>query len=59
MAASKMNIFPPAAPLRLEPVTPPSLREPRRRWVEHQVLLIRTLAKVPRTITSWLPRREP
>jgi hypothetical protein len=33
-------------------VTPPSV--PGAIW-----LRIRTLAKVPRTITSWLPRREP
>ena len=39
-------------------VTPPSSREPSGPAGSIRFLM-RTLAKVPRTMTSWLPRREP
>ena len=39
-------------------VTPPSSREPSGRGGSIRFLM-RTLAKVPRIITSWLPRRAP
>ena len=39
-------------------VSPPSSREPFSSGGSIRFLM-RTLAKVPRIITSWLPRREP
>ena len=57
MAASKMNIFAPLRPLALEGVAA-LLARAIGSGRDHQVLM-RTLAKVPRTITSWLPRRAP
>ena len=49
IAASKIDI---TSPLSWWQVTPPSIPGVRR-------FLMRTLAKVPRIITSWLPRRLP
>src|SRR3954449_1801750 len=50
-----MNIFPPDG---WNSVTPPSSREPSGPGGIIRFLM-RTLAKVPRIITSWWPRREP
>ncbi len=50
-----MNIF---SPDGWNSVTPPSSREPLASGGIIRFLM-RTLAKVPRIITSWLPRREP
>ena len=43
---------------RLRQVTPPSTREPSA-FGGSMRFLMRTLAKVPRIMTSWLPRRLP
>src|SRR6516164_3742124 len=50
-----MNIF---SPEGWKIVTPPSSREPSAPGGIIR-FLIRTLANVPRIITSWWPRREP
>ena len=58
MAASKMNIFSVLPCASRYSVTPPSSREPSGSGGIIRFLM-RTLAKVPRIITSWLPRRAP
>jgi hypothetical protein len=50
-----MNI---CSPLGWNSVRPPSSREPSG-FGGIIRFLMRTLAKVPRIITSWLPRRAP
>jgi hypothetical protein len=53
-----MNIFSVLPCASRYSVTPPSSREPSARGGIIRFLM-RTLAKVPRIITSWLPRRAP